>query len=467
MPPTRPNPSASERKRPPRGGRGRLAVRWALLTIVPLCLALAAAMSVAGRWTDIPDPREAAPATLPPKAPTGRRMGTPLGTNGPLTREHIDSVADQLGVSWIRADVEWRWHDSREKFDADMREARAGHPWSVLDDVRASIAYAHSKGVRVLAIAMSAPRWARGADRSDGGNPWHQAILPAQREDFAQYFRQVCLAGADAVELINEPNAGTEYALGPDHPRATHPDERVDDYVLLVRKVYQVVHADPATRHCKLGLGGVSPVGHEMVASDRFIHAVKWYARLFDARADDRKTPVSVAGHFDFACVHPYNDANTDKGPTEWDHRWSRFALQYGDAAYAHGMAEVHRIRQILVAAGEGDKRLWATEVGNATFGGECRSKPCVSPERQALWLDQYLRAWFSKESTGWHAPLSSHYFGAFSGPLIVYQWRDKSDGQKPPLDKEGFFGLQTHDGRRKPAFELLAKRARQPLAGQ
>ena len=384
------------------------------------------------------------------------RLGSVLGVNSSLSKQDVDLVS-QLGLRWIRADAEWGFHRTEEAFRADVERSAHGEGWPSLKPLRERLSYAHQLGLRVLVIAMGSPDWAHGA-ASLGGYVWHQAILPRRRAAFAEYVKELCLEGVDAVEVINEPNGSAEYIFGPDHPRAAFPDERVDDYVQLLRAVYQHVKADPRTRTCLIGIGAPSSYGHELVATGNAIHPRIWYHRLFHATADDRKTATTAAGSFDFASVHPYGEENVDKGPTEWDHRWTRFALQYGDAAYAHGMAMVHRIRSELVAAGQGGKPLWATEVGAATFGGQCQAKPCKSEARQREWLQQYIRAWFSNEPTGWHSPLAERFYGDFTGPLFYYQLRDKSNGIVPPLNKEGFFGLLKYNGTEKLAFAELAR---------
>ena len=393
----------------------------------------------------------------------GAQLGTHaarLGSDAALDRQRIDALANESKARWLRGGPEWTFHATEADFAQDMEGTARGRPWPALDGLREAATYARTKGVRVLAVALGSPRWAHGRERTDGGNPWHQAILPQHRGAFAEYVKQLCLAGAAAVEVLNEPNLQSEYAFGPDHPRSTYSEERVDDYAVLLRVVYDHVKADPNTRDCMIGTGGTAPMGHELVADDHFIHPVHWYRRLFRARADDRKTSASIRGKFDFASVHPYAEMNTQDGPTEWGHRWTRFFHRYGDAVYAHGMASVHRVRAELLRGGAADKKLWATEVGVATFGGQCLDKPCTSEAKQAEWLEQYVRAWMSTGTTGFRAPLATKFYGDFTGPLIVYQWRDRSDGKIPPTDKEGFFGLLRYDGSKKPAFHTFVEQS-------
>src|SRR5262252_2843579 len=176
--------------------------------------------------------RRARPRRIPMRS--SQALGEALGVNSGVTATDVNA-ARALGVRWIRisAGIDWgSWHTTKAQYDADVA---AGGIWPALATFASQVAYAHSQGIHVLAIAMTSPQWAHGAPRQDGGYEWHQAILPQYRNDFAEYARQLALCGADAVEVINEPHVNLfGYGFGPDHPRAAFPDERVDDYALLL-----------------------------------------------------------------------------------------------------------------------------------------------------------------------------------------------------------------------------------------
>lgn len=375
-----------------------------------------------------------------------------LGIVANLTPEHIDAAVS-LGVGWIRATdaPEWGFHASEASYNSAVSTAGSSGIWPQLVSFSDGVALAHASGIKVLAHAMAAPTWARGSAAGGGVNQWHQALLPTYRTHFAEYCRQLCLCGIDAIEITNEPNLSSQYAFSPDHPRASFPAERNDDYVLLLRAVYSHLKADsnPVVSGVPVGTGGTASVGHEQLTPTAGIQPTNWYRRMFNATADDRTTPVSASGAFDFISHHPY--AWHDGGPNDWDVRW---VDQADDAAYWQGIACTWRIRQELVAAGEGDKKIWATELGAPTNG--VPPDDFVTEAEQAQRLTDYILAWTSTGSTGFSGLLASSFYGSFTGPLFVYQLRDRSDGSAPPLDQEGYFGLQHLDGSEKPAAEVL-----------
>jgi hypothetical protein len=389
------------------------------------------------------------------------KRGALMGLNGPLDKEHVDAQADELRMRWVRYDAQWAWVQGDESaYVREMAAARAtGALWPGLVELRDRIQYARGKGLRVLLIAQGTLPWVRGADRTDGGNPWMQAPLPARRGDFAEYVKQLCLAGADAVEITNEPNFKSHYAFGPDHPRRAYPDERADDYALLVRAVYTQVKADPRTRACQIGLAGPAVFGHDKLGSPDGFLPVDWTHRLLNAKADDRVTPAGVAGYFDFASVHPYADSNSETGPIDWGKGW----IQPADTLWWQGIAQTGRMRAELLAGGAGGAKLWATELGAPTYGGQCPGKPCISEALQAAWVDDYVKAWLTNGLSGFTAPLPTRFFADITGPMFFYQWRDRSNGSVAPTDREGFFGVTRYDASRKPAFERLKAQAAMP----
>lgn len=367
----------------------------------------------------------------------------------------VIDAAKSLGVGWVRTSVEWGFHQTEADYNADVAAAGASGVWPALQQFKTRIAYAHSKGISVLTTAMRAQSWACGTNVTSNGTSSHQAILPSKRFAFAEYCRQLALCGVDAIEVTNEPNLPSQYMFAPEHPRAAFPVERTSDWVLLLNAVYARVKGDPLTAACPIGIGAPAVLGHELIArTDGGIQPTLWYQALLHATADNRTTPVAPL--FDFACVHPYAQLDSHHGPVDWSFRWGQFPNQYGDAAYAHGVAQIYRIRNLLVAAGFASKEIWATEFGAPTSGGASS----VTEAEQAQWMSDYVTALTTSGPTGYTDPLSTTYFGSFMGPIFVYQLRDRSDGAIAPTDTEGFFGLQRYDGSHKPAWDVLKRAA-------
>lgn len=379
------------------------------------------------------------------------QFGSKLGVNvsAELNTESVDDCV-ALGITWIRADGFWApLHPTEAAYNADVA---AGGLWSGLAALKSAIDYAHSKHVKVLLVAVDSPAWAHGTARTDGGNSARQAILPTKRTQFAEFCRQLALAGADAIEILNEPNfaGGGGYSFGPDHPRVAHPTERVDDYVLLLRAAYARVKGDPLTAACLVGIGGIAKIGHDQIAVAPDYHSLEWYQHMFASKADDRTTPVSIFGSFDFANLHTYADTGSVSGPLAWGSKWIN---QPNDAIYWHGIANVWEIRQFLIAQGCSDKQIWSTEAGAPTAG----TGTPISEALQATWVNDYCTAWFTNGSSGFSAPLSPTFFGDWTGPMFFYSRHDSGNGAGiGPTTTEGFFGLSRYDRSHKPAWNAL-----------
>jgi hypothetical protein len=395
--------------------------------------------------------------------PLGQDLGLNLAQPYDITAPPLQA-ANTLGVRWVRTIVEYGQHATQTAADAAIAAAGSSGLWPTMVTYQQQFALAHASGCKVLVACQGSLSWLRGADRTDGGNPFHQAPLPSKRSYFAEFVRQLALAGCDAIEFWNEPNFKASYWFGPDHPRVAHQDERGDDYVMLLRAVYARVKGDPLTSSVPIGIGAPGIIGHELMVDPSGIHQTLWYQRLFNATSDDRVTPVSASGAFDFCCCHPYADVNSNRGPLDWGGSW----LSANDAAYWHGMASVYRMRQHVINAGHSSAKWWATEVGAPTNSNRSNDLT-VSEQTQAQWTRDYAEAWFSTDSSGYSGTISPVRYGAFTETLIVYQLTDKSngkltpatDGTIEPKDREGYFGIVRYDGSTKAAYAALMAIAR------
>lgn len=204
----------------------------------------------------------------------------------------------------------------------------------------------------------------------DYGNP---AYGPTTRPaDFARYARAVAARyaprGCHTFEVWNEPNHPAHY-LSP------------GDFVALLAASRAAIHtADPSAIVIS---GGLAPSG-----------AVSYAQAMYAAGAH---------GTFDAFGLHPYVGEGTDAQQP---------------------------IRDLMVANGDGAKKMWATEAGWSTW-----DTPGNSEELQASRFTQMVGWW--REVPGW-------------GPFIAYTHRDTGTD---PLNAEQHFGLLRFDGSRKPAW--------------
>lgn len=204
----------------------------------------------------------------------------------------------------------------------------------------------------------------------DYANPAYGPTLDTAA--FARYAGAVAArygpGGSHTYEVWNEPNHPAHY-LSP------------AQFVDLLRATYPAIKsADPAAT---VITGGLAPNG-----------AVDYARDMYAAGAH---------GSFDAFGLHPYVGTGTEAQQP---------------------------IRDLMVANGDGAKKMWATEAGWSTW-----STPGNSEALQASRITQMVGWW--REVPGW-------------GPFIVYTHKDTGTDA---LNPEHRFGLLRTNGSRKPAW--------------
>ncbi len=317
-------------------------------------------------------------------AATAREIGIAagLGTLRDRPREEIEAeFADYaaLGVRWLRTDIYWSnvQPDAPDKYD-----------WSVIDRV-VSAAQAH--GLRVLPVVGTTPPWARSipGERSAPRDPsQYAAFIAAAAARYAPL-------GIHVWEIWNEPNLFGSWPPAPDAIAYAR---------LLIAASAAIRAVDP---EATVLLGGLSPVVD--TRPGKFISATEFLAAIYDAGAGDA---------FDAVAFHPYSFPRRPEDPADWT-GWN---IMTGP------------IRALMTAHGDGDKKIWITEIGAPT--NAINSK--VTEVEQAEMLAQAVE-------------LARGY--DWAGPVFWYSFQDLGTD---PANNEDWFGLRRADGAEKPAYRAL-----------
>jgi polysaccharide biosynthesis protein PslG len=287
---------------------------------------------------------------------------------------HLDDMHD-LGVEWIRCPMTW---------DEIQPDSRDSFSFARVDRY---VAAAQSRGMQVLGILAFTPEWAR-----PGGTDMFYG--PTDPTDFASYAGATAAhfapLGVHAWEVWNEPNIQVFWTPAPS-PTA---------YTQLLRASYQAIkQADPSSVVVSAGVAPAGTDGTNYSPVD-FIQA------MYDAGGG---AYLDAVGH------HPYTFPDLPSVNGYW---WQ--AMYTGDP----------NIRGIMTAHGDANKRIWMTEFGAPSAGGDG-----VGTDGQAAQVqDGYATA----ASETW------------AGPLFYYQHRDWCNTAS---DSECFFGLVAYDGSHKPAW--------------
>lgn len=322
---------------------------------------------------------------IPAAAATAAEPGVVLGGSQFDDARALDAV-HRSGVGWIRV------YAYRNEL-----EPRPGVLNARLADAYAQSVRRHLwEGVRTEIVLVGTPSW------ESGSSDPLAAPDPAGFARFAQQFARA-VPDVAAWEVWQEADAAKWWPSGPSAAA----------YAALLQATHPALHA---VSDAPVILGGLTGNDYPFLE------------QLYAAGAKGSFDAVSV--HTDTACgIASPNDY--DRAP---DGRVSQYAFL--------GYQEVLRS---MAAAGDGDKKLWLTEMGWSSSTAPCdqgvwvgQKAGGVSEDTQALYLRQ-----------AWHCVAADpRIAGVFWFNLIDLGAEDAPDHR---------FGLLRHDGSEKPAFAALA----------
>ena len=288
----------------------------------------------------------------------------------------LDAVS-KTGASWLRVLIDWN----------RIEPAKGQYDWTYVDDL-VSAATAHH--IKVLGLIAYTASWARPPNT-------YFSYPPPNAADYAGFAAAVVRRYADRVldwELWNEPNLPPFFGYLIDNNPAR--------YTELMRAAYPAIKAvQPASTVLAAGLspepGDYSPPA--------------FLEQMYAAGAQ---------GFFDAAAAHPYVNS---------DGLW---------ADPSNGWSDVPRMHDVMVAHGDGGKKIWMTEMGASTSNPSVEG---VSQLQQASMITQVLAAAADLE---------------YSGPAFIFCIRDYDSSKRDSLD-DNFGALLTTDWRPKAAAAALA----------
>lgn len=302
-----------------------------------------------------------------------------------LTPEQVDLHLDQMqamGVNDVRIMIPW----AAVEFYEDQ------YDFSMVDYM---VQAADERGMGILAVLNSSPYWAV---------PEGQPGISGQPEDPADYAEFVGLVAEryegqiGAYEIWNEPNSALSFAPSPD-PVA---------YTELLQAAYPVIKAaDPDA----IVVGGVT--GAVVDYGDVLKNPVSFTQEMYDAGAQ---------GYFDALSFHPY-----------------LYSLPFsqGEPYPQSPLTQLEEMREIMVANGDGDKLIWASEYGEPTS--------VVDEATQAAFLEDMITTWRDLD---------------YTGPTFVYTLYDRDSASSDP---EATLGVIRSDGTWKPAAYVIEDLADDP----
>lgn len=290
-----------------------------------------------------------------------------------LSQADINKTLDELqalGVRDIRIAVPWVY-------------VQAGGPssydWAKLDYV---VNAAADRDMGILGVISATPLWAGAPLNGHPNNSVYAGFASAVATRYA--------GKIDSYEIWNEPNGKNFW----DPVSASA-------YTELLKAAYPAIKAaDPNARVIGGVLGAVSTIPGLSQSPITFVK------QMYDSGAH---------GYFDALSYHPY-------------HYTTPFSM--GDVAEAP-INQMAAIRAMMIANGDADAKVWATEYGLPTSS--------VSQTQQAAFIHDFVASWQNVDG---------------AGPIFIYTTRDTNTGG---FDDEENFGLFQTNWTKKEAADTVA----------
>jgi hypothetical protein len=273
--------------------------------------------------------------------------GTIQWFSAPDQARELDGMV-AMGAKWLRFDIPW----------TVVEQTRGVYDWKVEDTV---VSAARARGLNVLLMIGYTPAWARSSEC-----PADDKCEPANVADYARFaeatVRHYAPMGVSAYELWNEPNLGGVF---------WKPKANPVKYVSMVRAAYPLMKAVDPSATILVGSMAPAPDDGVNMSSTQFLKAA--YA-------------AGLHGTFDALSNHPYYGPMNIATFKDWS-AWMQMTMntRYGPA-----------LRDQMVANGDGDKKIWATESNMRIDQNTCVDGSCATPQRQAELLTQAYTAWRS-----------------------------------------------------------------------
>lgn len=291
-----------------------------------------------------------------------------------MSQQDIDTTLDMLqamGVEDVRVYIPWVYTEP----------LRGQYNWAPIDAIMNA---AKARNMGVLAMANSTPVWAGTA----GSFPGAQTPDPVA---YANFMTQVATRYGktiSAYEVWNEVNCVCFY--DPVSPAS---------YAQLLQAAYPAIKAvDPTATVIAAGLGSVFTFGGVTMNPVDYVNAM--YA-------------AGAKNFFDALAFHPYHEG---------------LKFSDGEGVPLAPLTQIQNIYDLMVANGDGAKKIWITEYGVPTDH--------VSVQTQAEYIRDLINTWQTM---------------TFGGPLFIYTTRDDQPGS-------GKFGVFYADWIPKEAAFVIAE---------
>jgi hypothetical protein len=347
-----------------------------MAVLVSVVVFVAVAVAVAVVAVTLPGSAAADPTPVVPADGYGFTQGSsPLFLTAPDCDRELDAVA-KTGASWLRVLVDW----------SRIESSQGMYSWGYLDHITDA---AKTRHLKILATVAYTPTWARAPGTSF-------TAPPVNPSDFGAFSTAVVQRYGDRIsnwEIWNEPNLPLFWGHTVD----------AAGYTELLRAAYIAIKSvQPNSTVVAAGLS------RSMGDNAPPIFMAAMYA-------------AGAKGYFDAAAMHPY----VFQGGLSVDPQ--------------NGWSDVARVHDVMGDNGDGNKKIWMTELGAPTSSPSAEG---VTEQEQIRQISDIL--WASSQT-------------GYSGPAFIYSIRDVDSSKWSMGNTEAHFGtLLTSDWKPKFAASIL-----------
>ena len=231
-------------------------------------------------------------------------------------------------------------------------------------------------GLNIIGTAAYSPPWARTADCPPG----ELHCLAANPDDYGRFVGAAAAryGSQSPIERLRGTVNVWQIWNEPNHREFSMPRPDLDRYTAMLKSAFGAAKAaDPGTT---IITGGTAPAPDASDGSD--YSPLTWLRGIYARNA---------RGWFDAVGHHPYM---FPVNPLE-AHDWNAFT-------------QTQMLYDVMVANGDGNKKVWGTEMGAPTGS----DPEALTEVQQSQWVRDYYLGWNTT-------------FRAFTGPMVWFQLRD------------------------------------------
>jgi hypothetical protein len=303
------------------------------------------------------------------KAEFGIAPGAGFFLNNPQLTRGLDDFKT-LGVHWIRSVIPWQNFEPADP--ATLPAGASKWNWKAVDAFVSTMHSPAYNGMFSLIITVdSPPAWANLRSHIAPINCPIQAPFDLQAyADATAALAQHLQGTANVFELENSPNIGLN---SPAHGSTlgVWPVPNPCGYTQLLKLTTPAVHAvNPNATVLVGGIGGDRDIPGDRMAADTFLSAL--YAN-------------GAQGSFDGVSYHPYTTPNLPCAPSAPVCTFDPSTSWKDAYGMRNGWDRMLNARNIMVANGDTNKKIWITEFGGPTNGPATR--PVVLTQTQQATL--------------------------------------------------------------------------------